>query len=354
MGLFDRLTGKQNAININEVNNNPSMFASWLFPFNNKNEKPLGNLFFQSIMNQIWNGISNISFQNLSTGKTITPEAIIQFIDANCTLLVNQYIRNGYIVVFYNEKHEYRLPETNEIKLDNYGRVINKHAVVIYSPQYQSERTSLFKIAFPVIAEVNKIAGSDSYITDTLGCLGLLTGKDIPINVAGKEQLLKNIQQNMGIAADKYQFILAEHDIKYQQISPDVKNLGLQEKMETYYKYLSNLFGVPLPLLFDNASTYNNVFQARLFFYESTIQNYAEILLKVARELLTASAEFIPKSSLTYHISNVKGFDTSLSDVCKERTALLDYLLKLREAGQDVDKQIQELTNESKTLLKEI
>lgn len=350
MGLFNR-EKKENAVQINEVSQRYG-WTPWIWT-HKKSDKPLGNLLFQVIMNQLWRGISNVTFDTTKQDSH-TIESIIQFVDANATLLMNQYIRDGYICVFYDKDKNYRVPTDNEIKKDQYGRIINKFAIVIYSPQYQSERTSLFLISLPLIGEINHIAGSDSYLTETLGCFGILSGQDIPINPAGKEQMLSQMTEKYGIADDKYKFMLANHDIKYTEISPDLKALGFQDKIKEYYKYLANLYGIPLPLLFDEASTFNNVKEAKVYFYETTVRFYAEVILKVAQELLTASEDFIPKQAITYRIENVPELEKTLSSACAERKELLEYLLKMKEAGIDVSKELNELYNESKDLLKRV
>ena len=351
MGFFDNFRRK-NAIQINDVNNSPISLLPFTLNFN-KNDKPLGNFFLNAIYNLLWQGISNVTFTQ--TGKEmITPADICNFIDKNAVLLMNQYINMGFITVFYDKDRNYRIPKYAELKFDSDGRVINKYAIVIYSPQYQTERTSLAKQAIPIIATINKMAGSEDYLTDTLGCLSILSGQDLPINPAQKENFLKNFQQTYGIGQDKYQFLLTNREIKYIPIQPDVKGLQFNEKIEKSYKYLCNLFGVPLQLIFNDASTFNNVKEARVFFYNSTIRYYAEVLLKVARELLTASVDFIPQEAITYKLENLPELETTLSSACQERQALLNYLISLKNAGVDTTAQIEQLYNESKDLLKRV
>lgn len=345
---------KENAVQINEASQQYSWsYMPWVFRPKDKHEKPLGNVYFQSIMQLIWNGISNITYD--TSGKpSLTLDGIIQFIDANATLLVNQYLRLGYITVFYSEKGEYRIPQDQEIKLDKYGRVINKYAVVVYSPQYQSERTSLFKIAFPLICWINKLAGSQDYLAETFGCFGVLSSPDIPMSPQGKRQLLDSIKENYGSMDDRFPFMLMNHDAKWTPVQPDAAKLGFSDQIKDAYKILCNLFGVPTQLLFDDNSTYNNVKEARIAFYDTTIRSYAEILLKVAQALLVASNDFIPKNSLNYHFTNIPELEKSLSSAVEERTAWLEYLLKLREAGIDVEKELNDLYRESKDLPKNV
>lgn len=351
MGLFNR-DKKSNAVQINDVTPNQYVYTPWLFP-HKKDQSILGTVYLQSILNQIWRGISNITFTSAKK-DSITIDAIIQFVDANATLLTSQYMRLGFMCIFYNDKREYRIPQDSEIKYDTLRRVSNHHAVVVYSPQYQNERTSIMKIAIPLVMHLNKLAGTESYLMETLGCFGVLTGQDIPMNPAGKEQLLKQMQEQYGIADGKYKFLLASHDMKYTNLQPDLKGLGIDIKLEANYKLLCNLFGVPLPLLLDTSATYNNVQQARIYFYDNTIREYAELILKVAKALLTASNDYIPQSVITYKFENVPELEKTLSSACDERTSLLKYLLELRAAGCDVDKQIAELEEDSKTLFRSV
>lgn len=354
MGLFDRKnkeTEITNAFQVNEVNNSPS-FLPWVWGFS-RHDKPLGNFLLESILNQIWTAASNITFKG--SGKSLmVVNDITTFIDRNSTLLINQWIQWGYMVVFYDRKRNYRIPSYEELKFDTNGRIINKFAVVIYSPQYQTNRSSLLKIALPVIGSINKMAGSDDYLTETLGCLSILSGQDLPSNVAQKENFLKNFSQTYGIGEDKYQFLMSNREIKVTPINPPIKELGFNEKIEKSYKWLANLFGVPLQLLFSDSSTFNNVKEAKLYFMNNTIRFYAEQILKVGRELLTASNEFIPQNEITYKFQNTPELEKSLSAACEERSAYLKYLMDLKAAGIDVSKELNELYQESRSLFKEV
>ena len=61
MGLFNR-NKESNAVQINEVNqSNGWTYTPWLFP-HKKDQSILGTVYLQSILNQLWRGINNITF----------------------------------------------------------------------------------------------------------------------------------------------------------------------------------------------------------------------------------------------------------------------------------------------------
>lgn len=345
---------KENAVQINEVSQSQStwMPIPWIFPIDKK-YKPIGTLYLETILNTLWKGLSNVSFDNISN-ENIVVSKIIDFVDSNIVLLTNMWINKGYICVFYNHNFtEFRIPQDNELKYDKYQRIINPHCVVEYSPQYQTNRTSLMNIARPIVLDINKMGGSEDFLTENFGFF-LISGQDVPLSPQGKKQLIESMEKNYGTAQDKYSYMLTNHDMKVQQVNPDFEKLSFRDKMESSAKILSNLFGVPLPLLWADYSTFNNIVEAKRFFYDTTIRYYAEIMLKIARTLLTESLEFLPQSTITYHISNVPELEKTLSAACEERSAWLDYLMKLKEAGIDVSKEINDLYKESKDLIKRV
>lgn len=345
---------KENAVQINDVSQTMStwMPRPWLFPIDKK-YKPIGTLYLETILNTLWKGLSNVSYDNTSSENLVISK-IIDFIDSNIVLLTNMWLNKGFIVVFYNQNHtEFRIPQDQELKYDKYGRVINPHCVVLYSPQFQTNRSSLMKVAMPIVLDINKMGGAEDFLTENFGFF-LITGQDIPINPSGKKALAKEMEEKYGIADGKYSYFLANRDLKVEQVTPDFEKLSFRDKMESSAKILSNLFGVPLPLLFETNATYNNVLEAKKFFYDTTIRYYAELMLKLARTLLTSSTEYLPQSTITYHISNVPELEKTLSAACEERKAWLDYLISLRDAGVDVSKEINDLYKESKDLIKRV
>lgn len=350
MGLFDRF--KRNSLEINHVSPEQTYSGSAItndpFVFHHRiGLSNIANTYLQAILNKLYSGISNISLE--TTSKNVNAEEICKFIENNACLIISQYIRLGYICIYYHEQ-KYQIVPDGKICRDSNGRVVNKNCIVYYSPLYQIERSSLMKRTFPILMKINKTAGTEDYLQETLGCFGILSGQDIPLNPEGKKQLLKSLKEDYGILSDKYQFLLTNNEMKYTSINPDIESLHLSEKVEDSYKLLCNLYGIPLPLIFDDAATYNNVSEAKVFFYDTTIREYAEVLLKVSKELLTMTDQFIPQSTITYHINNIPELEKTLSSAVEQRTTLLDYLLKLKDSGADVDKQLEQLYQDSKDL----
>lgn len=377
MGILDFFRGekKQNAHNLNDTEPYPSGYKSITYKvidaFGEEiSEKwcdscsiPLGDLFLEAILNQLYKGLSNITLEDMS--NDIRVKNLIKYVDANMSLLLNQYLKYGFIAIRYSyvknkNEYVYSIPSQDSLDFDEKSRkILNPNVTAWYSPIYQSlpfrngmvDKKAPMDIILKIINNINRIAAADLFLTEKLGALGILTGVNIPADPEKKDKFLKNFSKSYGITQDKYQFILSTQDLKYQNIDAKIDELHLQDKIKDYYKYLANLMGVPLPLLFDESSTYNNVKEARAFFYNTTIRYYAEIFLSIVRDVMTNTVVGVPQAMITYRLENVPDLEVTLSAACSERTALLEYLLKLKEAGVDVEKDIQKLYAESKDLL---
>ena len=345
MGLFDRDNKKTNAINLNDVKT--TFFGcGWELAFpHKKGFKPFGEAYLWMALNQIYSGITNVTFE--TTKSSQTAKDICYFIDNNSTLLVNQWLYRGFICVMYNKKGEYRLPEQNELKFDQYGRVINAYAVVVYSPLYQIKRKSYMQLAKPLVELIDTIANTESESCNTMGTLPIISGQSIPANPNFKKELSDAMSREYGWGSDQLKYFLSQAELKVDSIDLNIKDLELRDNLKSSFEALLDFFEVPVDLVLGN-STYDNVESAKVYFYESTIRKYAEYILKVARALLTASEEFIPQNAITYRIINVSGVDKSLSDKMVQRNAYIDTLLKLKEAGVDVESDLEKVHSDIK------
>lgn len=345
MSIFDRKNRKNNSIQVNDVNTNLPMVFGWEWFPRKKGLKPFSETFAQMCLNQIYNGVSNVTFE--TTKPSLTAGSICFFLDSNSTLLVNMWLSRGFICVMYDDKGNYRFPAQNELRFDQFGRVVNRDCVVIYSPVYQTKRKSYMMLAKPIFDLIDGLGNTVSESTNTMGVLPIISGNSIPANPKFKQELSEAMSREYGFGPDQMKYFLSQQELKVDGIDLHIKDLELRENLESAFRYLLDFFEVPVDLVLGN-STYANVEAARLYFYESTIRKYAEIILKAARALLTASEELLPQNTITYRITNVAGVDKSLSDKCSERSAYVDLLVKLRDNGVDTDEELAKVYSDIK------
>lgn len=340
MGLFNRR--RKNAVQLNETSHQPIPFV-WGWDALNprkKGFKPFGEIYLNMCLNQLYSGISNVTFFTTEKSKdNYVPKAICDFVDRNATLLMNNLIYNGYIAVRYDKDYNYEIPQFNTLKFDQYGTVLNRNMVVIYSPLYQTKRKSLMMLVRPQLELIDTLANNLISSCGTMGVLPIISGNSIPANPKFKEELAEAMSKEYGWGDDQMKYFLSQQELKVDKIDLQIKDLELRDNIESAFKILLNYFEVPIDLVIGN-STYANVASARTYFYESTIRKYAETLLRVSRALLTASPVFLPQSAITYRIENVAGIDKTISDVCEQRGAYIDALVKLKEAGVDVSDEL--------------
>lgn len=343
MGVFDNLF-KRNAVQLDNISDSDRYYCEpFIFP-HRKGDKPVAPIYMNVITSYIYNGMSNVLFECKT--KNVVGEAIISFIDNNMPILLNQYWSLGFIAVRYDKDLNFKVISKDDIKYDNLKRVINRDAVVYYSPLYATKRMSDSKMIIPILEKINAFSNTENYLTETLGCFGILSGQDIPLNPEGKRQMLEGMKNMYGTMKDKYQFMLTNNDMKYTNITPDIKGLELSTKVEEQFKLLCRYFNIPTDLILGNSS-FSNVASAKVFFYDTCIRSYAEILLKVARGLLTACGTFVAQKNLNYVITNIPELESTVSGACEEKSACLDLLLKFKEAGVDVEADLNKLYTET-------
>ncbi len=344
MSIFNREDKKSNAVNINDVRH--FVGCGWGPAFSYKRGfKPFGETWLWMALNQIQNGVSNLTFE--TTRKSQVANNICDFIDRNASLLVNQWLSRGFMCVMYDSKGNYRLPDQNELRFDQFGRVLNAYAVVVYSPIYQIKRKSYMQLAKPIIDLIDTYANTMAESCNTMGVLPIISGQSIPANPKFKQELSAAMSKDYGWGEDQLKYFLSQSELKVDTVDLHIKDLELNTNLNEAFKYLLDFFEVPVDLVLGN-STYANVESAKIYFYESTIRKYAEVMLKIARALLTASDELLPQNTITYRITNVAGLDKTLSDKCAQRVAYIDALLKLGEAGVDIEDDLEKIHQDLK------
>ena len=339
MGLFDGKR-KKNAVQIDNVDTTRNVMCGWegLFDFGRKGQRPFGHTVLWLALTQLHNGVSNITFET-SRGKSVIADAICSFLDNNAGLLLNKWLYNGFIAVSYDKDYNFWIPQDSKLQYDSFGRVVNRKTVVYYSPLYQTERKSYMTLAKPFLDLINTLANTMMESSDTMGVLPILSGNSIPANPSYKKELAEAMSKTYGWGTDQLKYFLSQQELKVDKIDLQIKDLELRDNLEAALERLLNFLEVPVDLVIGN-STYDNVASARDYFYESTVKKYAEVFLKIGRNLLTASDVFLPQSTITYRLTNVSGIETTLSDTCKEKGAYIDVLIKLKDAGVDVSEEL--------------
>lgn len=350
MGIFFKDKKQaENAVQVNDVSENPVFLCGWdglgWRPLK-KGFKPFGELYLQLAVNFIYDGVSNISFETTKDGQYVA-KGICSFIDNNAPLLVNQWLWRGFLAVRYDKDHNYSMLADNEIQYDQYRRVTNRNTVVVYSPSYQVRRVGYMKQLRPQVELIDTLANTMSESCGTMGVLPIISGQSIPANPKFKEDLANAMSKEYGWGADQLKYFLSQSELKVDKIDMQVKDLELRDNLVEALKVILQYLGIPVDLVIGD-STYSNVEGARVYFYETTVRKYAEAFLKLARNLLTASNVMQPQSVITYRMTNVKGLDTTLSDRCKEREAYIDVLKKLAENGVDISGEMNRIFDDLK------
>lgn len=355
MGLFSRDKKIQNAVQGNQVDANfqtPPFLNGWDFFNLKKGKRDYASTYLWICLDRIIKGLSNVLF---TTSKNeYVSKGICAFVNNNSTLLFDQFARRGYMVVGYDKDYNYQILGQNQIKLDTYGRVVNRDAVVVYSPEYQTMRKTPVLLCKPIMDILNDLCNTLASTTDSLNVLPIISGNSIPASPAYKQNLAEAMSKNYGWSDDKYKYFLSQADLNVQTIDLGVDKLQLRDNITAKFKDLLNYWQIPVPLVIDDAATYNNISEARREFYNGCIRFYAENLLLLAKNLLTVSDVLLPQTTLNYTFSNVSEMEKTTSGFCAEKTAYLDLLKKFGESGVAVDDDIQKLYEEVKQTIKEV
>lgn len=351
MGIFDRKKSNgimlSNGVDVNHIDET-TVCRPFLFHLKGKGQKNFADVVIYSIIEKIFNGLKNVSWR--TTEIDYLAEDIINFVGNNAELLIYHYWFNGFVCVIVEKSGVVRLPRQNEIVKDANGRVTNRNAVTIYSQPYQIEKKSHILLLQPLLQSINNSLNNSDFITSNLGLFGIINGKGVPISPAAKDELQAKLKKNYGTGNDQFQFILSNTELEYKPIQIPVEQMKLNDNVDFQIKSLCRFFQLNPDLLF-GGSTFSNQSDAIRQFYCDCITPLAEVLLLLARNIyiFTSNADR-PSTVITYDLSNVPEFNRTLSDMCAQRTAYLDYLIKLRDAGADVEDEISRLAAQNKDL----
>lgn len=352
MSVFDRFRRRENAVQINDVKPNVTFGWNGIYSFSKK--WAFADFYLTLIMTTLYDGVSNVTFK--SRKQVMVADEITSFIDRNASLLMNHMITRGYIAVSYIKNDnivKYYIPQENDIKKDEYGRIVNANTVVVYSTTYQMRRQPDIFVIRPQLDLLNTLCNTLVNSADSMGVLPIIWGNSIPANPQFKDELEAMMSRQYGWDSEKYRYFLSRQEVHTETIDLKVKDLELATNIEDTFGFLCRYFGVPTDLILGK-STFDNVSEAKKYFYDTTIRKWAEILLKVSRSLLTATGDFIPQEVITYSLDNVAELETTLSSACREKDAYIDSLLKLKDAGVDVSDELAKVYADMKKMYLEV
>ena len=358
MGLFNNrkknndIIDLSNAIQINDVD--PATIARpFFYNFGTKKGRAdYSRLVLWIVLSKIFTALKNISWRVTKTQYTAMD--IVNFIEKNAEILIYHYWKNGFACVIMEKSGNIRLPYTNELRLDANGRVVNKNACVVYSDLYTVERLTHFYLLTPWLRDINDNMNNGNFITNQNGLFGVLSGSSMPMSPASKQELQEKLKKNYGFGDDQYNFVISNADVKWTPIEVPVDKLELDEKSENDFKYILNLFGIN-PDYILNGSTFNNKEAATKDFYRTAIEPIAEVLLRMARSLfIELNTDLEPSTIITYDFANIAELKSTLATKCSERSAYVEYLLKLRDVGVDISGEVTKLGGELKTFLADV
>ena len=360
MGLFDRRKNKggdiavlQNAININELDDRTSRVCLSDWFGHKKGKLPFSNFFLQLVLGKVYQGLQNVLFY--TTDIDYIASDITNFVDKNCSILVNSYFKYGYAAVIADPKKKtIRLPYQNEIKLNANGEVITRDAIVIYSEPYVINRQTHYSIIGPILKSLDTHANNGMFAAANLGALGLLSGSSIPLSPAAKQELQQTFSRDYGVADDQFKFIITNAEMKYTPIDLKLKELDFSGNIKDNLRYICNFFNVPVDMVFGE-STFSNQEQAIILFYENCIQPLSEMLLKLARtSFIYLDDNLTPSTIMSYKVVGVPQLQSSVAKESEEQIKYLELLDKLNEMGVDVSVEVDKVYGFAKKMIADV
>ena len=340
MALIDRFRRHKSTNSVNHVQG----FGAVNFFSSLISRKKYSDIYYWLVISRIFRGLQNVCFdvsQDVGSDKIKTQLSdLLRFLNANLTALVWQFWNNGYIVLETDGKNKWYCVPFENIQTDGKGAVIG-HKYVLYSEPYMFLRKTDVLLLKETLGAIDTYKNSDIYLTKTFGAFGILSGSEMGINAADKEELQQQLKERAGTTEAKDQFIISNSPLTFAQIDFKIKELQLPEKVKDEIKVLCAHFGVPYDLIpMSGQSTYANQTAAIVDFYRSCISPLAEQILSLARYIVLKKYVNIPTQAVTFRIDNV-------AELADDRTAMIDFKLKvadyaakLREMGIDIPEEV--------------
>lgn len=296
--------------------------------------KKYSDVYFWMIVSRIFRGLQNVCFDlnsDMVTDKIrMQLSDLLRFVNSNLSALVWQLWQNGVVVLDVDEHGRWHSVDYSELRFNGNGEVIN-YTYVMYSEPYMYLRKNDIQLLRETLDALDVYKNSDIYLTKTFGAFGILSGSEMGINAADKEDLQEQLKSRAGTTEAKDQFIISNSPLNFSQIDFKIKELQLSDKVKDEVKVLCAHFGVPYDLIpMSGQSTYANQTAAIVDFYRSCVSPLAEQVLSLVRYIVLKRYVTIPTQAVTFRIDNV-------AELADDRTATVDYKLKVAELAMKVE-----------------
>lgn len=324
MALIDIFRRRKSTNSVNHV----QRFGGINFFSSLVGQRKYSDEFFWLVVSRIFRGLQNVCYDfanDMATDKVkMQISDLLRYLNNNITSLVWQLWHNGVIALDIDERGRWYSVDYNKLDFDGNGQVIN-YVYVLYSEPYMFLRKTDMILLNETLKALDVYKNSDIYLTKTFGAFGILSGSEMGINAADKEELQEQLKERAGTTEAKDQFIISNSPINFSQIDFKIKELQLSDKVKDEIKVVCAHFGVPYDLIpMSGQSTYANQSAAIVDFYRSCITPLAEQILSLARYIILKRYVNIPTQAITFHIDNV-------AELADDRTATIDYRLKVAE-----------------------
>lgn len=305
------------------------------------------------VLNKIFAGMRSVIFYNSNAVANEKVDALCNFVMSNAEALVWQYYDKGYMVLDVTRTDEPRLVMSPE--RDNGGHISEpreRRYSVVYSNEYSMQRLSAFQILHNNFDEIDTLRSADRYLTESLGAVGIISGREMPMTAREKEDFLRDVKAKMGITPDKFQFLIATGQVSYTPIAIPVSDLRLSDKVTSELKLICDYFNVPFDIInFSGASTYANMAEAVRLFYANCISPLAEQLLLLIRHAIKIDTTLMVLSErVTFRIDNSDFSDRQQAATLANTAAVADLITKADSLDADTTKIKQRLNEVLKNI----
>lgn len=345
-GFWGVFRGRRSANSVNR----PQIMGAIDFFSAATTRKKYSDTYFWLIASRIFRGLQNVRFMtDPAMGGAVAEAklaALLRFVNANLQPMVWQLWQNGMIVLDEMESDKWRLVPYTELRFDGNGAVTN-FRYVVYSDVYMYIGKSDIQVVRENMNAIDTYKNSDIYLTKTFGAFGILSGREMGINAADKEELQQELKSRAGTTEAKDQFIITNSALDFHQIDFKIKDLQLPEKIKDEVMTLAGYFGVPYDLLpMSGKSTYANQEQAIVDFYRNCITPLAEVVLSLLRYIVLKKYVVIPTAAVTFGIDNVAELADDKSAKIDYKTKVADLAAKVRDMGMGVPEYMTQEINE--------